>query len=117
MAFDCPKTVRIGYADYNIVAMEASRAIDGDHAGVTHTRRLLIEYCPFEPDASVVNTVLHEILHGCWGAGSLPAKAKEEKVVSVLANMLCQVIRDNPALIVRMVAALAPPKDGTTGEI
>jgi hypothetical protein len=114
--FDCPKTVRVGYADYAVVSMSPEEAAQADHFGITdvNTFEMRIDFATAEPRR--VNTVLHELMHACWDAAQLRDTEDEEKAVAGLANVLCQVIRDNPALIVRMVAALAPPDAKATGE-
>ena len=48
------------------------------------------------------NTLLHEILHGCFRNASLNHEAsicdKEELIVDVLTNRLCMVFTQNPHL-------------------
>ncbi len=109
--FNPPPTVRIGFADFTLRPMSVEEAIAVDHTGVTHEGELIIEYNPHAPAVLVVNTILHEIMHACWGAGNLPPKCKEERAVATLADQLSQVLRDNPGLIIRMVTALNPEKE------
>lgn len=106
--FTPPESVRIGFADFQLHPMTVQEALAVDHTGITKERELRIDYDPHAPGPLKVNTTLHEVLHACWGNGELGKKAREEKAVAVLANQLCQVFRDNPALIIRMVTALNP---------
>lgn len=108
MTFTTPPTVRIGFADYSVIHMHSDEIAKADHYGITDNNGLTIRLDLDGAEARQVNTTIHEVLHGCWDAGDLGDAEPEEKVVAVLANQLCQVFRDNPALIVRMVAALAP---------
>lgn len=45
------------------------------------------------------NTLLHEIGHAIWHEGNIESDDIEEHVVTVTANLMCQVIRDNPDVI------------------
>jgi len=57
--------------------------------------------------AALVDTLIHEVLHAIYAMGKLKNKAQsedeleeqEERVVSVMATYLTQVLRDNPHLV------------------
>ena len=57
--------------------------------------------------AALVDTLLHEVFHAIYAMGRLKNKAQsedeledqEERVVSVMATYLTQVLRDNPHLV------------------
>lgn len=49
-------------------------------------------------DEAIAETLLHEILHGCWWDGQLEDKEEEEKAVSVLSARLFAVFKNNPKL-------------------
>jgi hypothetical protein len=50
---------------------------------------------------------MHEIMHALLMGHSFP---KEETFVVILAEGLCQVIRDNPGLVEEMAKELSGPK-------
>lgn len=70
---------------------------------------------PYRTPEEQADTLLHELLHAAWYVGDLPAKVDEEKAVTVLAHVLCQVIRDNPGFLGALRAGLdgAPIVKGT----
>ena len=49
-------------------------------------------------DGLMADTLMHEALHACWIAASLPTSGNsEEDVCSRLSGYLVQVLRDNPS--------------------
>lgn len=96
-----PRKVTIGYRKYRVEELSKKQS-DADEALGWHFNypaRIKVRLTELDP-AEVANTFLHEILHGCWKVGELPKKKiDEEQVVTVLANQLTQVIRDNPEVI------------------
>lgn len=94
-----PPTVAIGYRLYKILPMPLGFEDAGQHtAGIIHLKS--------DTPPEVANTLLHEILHGCYEMGGLKDNDPEEKVVTVLSNQLCQVIKNNPAIIEFIVSGL-----------
>lgn len=106
--FNCPTKVRVGFADYDIVGMTEEEAKAADHHGMTDVNnyRITVDFSG-APHRQVM-VVIHELCHAMYDMGDLVDGETEEKVVSVMANMLCQVMRDNPALFIRAIAALVP---------
>jgi hypothetical protein len=52
--------------------------------------------------------IIHEVLHAAWEMADIPNKSDDEKAVTGLANVMSQVIRDNPDLVAYLQEALAP---------
>lgn len=50
-------------------------------------------------DARQVVVVVHELLHALYELGGLPEDAKEEQVITTLAPLVVQAIKDNPQLV------------------
>ncbi len=53
-------------------------------------------------EEEAVYGVIHETLHGIWEHGAIPARAREERVVTTLAWGLTAVFRDNPGLLTHL---------------
>lgn len=53
-------------------------------------------------DEEAAYGVLHETLHGIWEQGTIPPRAREERVVTTLAWGLTAVFRDNPGLLTHL---------------
>lgn len=95
---ELPKSVRVGYLDYEIEdwnpqdANSSSRY--GEHSSLTQKIRVDTQYGP----ARTAKTLLHEILHACSHQGGYASidKPNEEQTVSQFSDMLLQVWQDNP---------------------
>jgi hypothetical protein len=100
MALNLPSKVVVGFQTYKIERLDraeaVARCVDGDFNAYTGTIRVRVD--GVTPDFAA-NTLLHEILHACWLAGDLGAASPEEKAITVLANQLLQVWRDNPKVV------------------
>lgn len=94
-----PRRVVIGHRTYKIRAMPRAMSkalgIDGRCDYALSTIWVL---CAGLPPAERANILVHEIGHGCWDAAGLGKRADEERAVTALANVLTQVIRDNPTV-------------------
>ena len=102
-----PKTVRVGYKDYDIVVLSGVETMQQGVFGDHNNAKGEIRICPGLNAQEVANTLLHEILHAVWicfniGCPLVGSKENqsisEERVVSGTANGLLSVIRDNPEL-------------------
>jgi hypothetical protein len=90
------KSIKIGSTDYSIEYVPLNEELFGDFSYINS--RIRIEQNLTGPP--LVDTVLHEVLHAIWRLGQLKDKKEdEERVVSVMATYLTQVLRDNPALM------------------
>lgn len=92
-----PKSVRAGYATYKIeewpseLATAAQRLGEADH--LNHIIRVRTDL----NHAELANTLLHEVLHCAYQVGAAE-DGDEEKIVTIMANQLTQIIQDNPKL-------------------
>lgn len=95
MASKLPKSVKINYRNYEI---HKSTNIDqinhGSYYGMLKNAEGIILISEVHPHEDA-NTLLHEMLHVVWRHYDLD-KDIEEHYVTVLANGLSTVIRDNP---------------------
>lgn len=97
-----PTTVRIGYRDYSIERWDprlarANRSM-GETCLLTAKIRIDAQLLEFDP-VEAANTLLHEIMHAAWLDGGLEDEDKQERTITVLANQLTGIWRDNPALV------------------
>jgi hypothetical protein len=104
---DIPASVRVSYFvcpveswNYRDAACE-NRFGDFD----PNTYRIRVRE-DLEP-AKAANVLLHEVLHAAYTMGDLSDGCTEEKVVTVLANQLTQIWRDNPEFITFMNDSLS----------
>lgn len=98
MAWKLPPTARIGYRTYTLAAWPVQEAITAGARGVHEYHTTTIRVADDLLPAEAAETLLHEILHACWRNVSLKGDV-EENAVSVLADNLAQVWRDNPAVV------------------
>ena len=92
------KKIKIGYLDYTLEhkRQEEMGGFLGLHerSGVQATIQVGSET---QKGSELVNTVIHEMLHGVWDEYVLP-KDDEERMVSILANGITGLMRDNKEL-------------------
>jgi hypothetical protein len=102
---DLPSSVRIGFQDFTIDPYwETPAPANGEF----RRDEGMIKYDSALPVQRVAATVLHEVIHGAWDMGRLGDGPDEEHAVTVLANQLAQVWRDNPELVAYLSEALGP---------
>jgi len=112
MSFDLPSTVKIIAHKYQVKKMPEFEKRQGDFLGVCRNSELEILIDDRWKDQLQANTLLHEILHAvACQMGKLEGKS-EEKVVEVMANGLCAVMRDNPTLFPAIQKGLIGNKEG-----
>jgi len=89
-----PKSLRVGPFDIAIVPMhEIHQATDlGNYAYDKHEIRLLDSYVNKKLEAEVL---LHEVLHAVYSIYNIKDDDREERIVSIMATGLAQVLRDN----------------------
>lgn len=105
-----PTSIKVGYRLYKVerwAPIEANaRGMFGECCHTTGFIR--VSDVLVETDwVKAANTLLHEILHACWYVGDLEDESKQEKTVTVLANQLSAVMRDNPEAFAWIASALA----------
>jgi hypothetical protein len=97
-----PKKILIGPFVHDIVFAQLDVASDKPVFGVYCFEDLQVSFKPGQMSpAFAVDSVLHELLHGIWRVNSLhleemSVKSSEEKLVSVIATQLTQLLRANP---------------------
>ena len=101
-----PSKVYIGYRDYDVNEMLEEEK--GTHIGFHHGQYQYITINTDGKPNEVVNTLLHEILHGVLDMAGFCFEGEddEECIVNSLGNGLTQVLRDNPDVINWMLTTL-----------
>lgn len=99
-----PETLRIGYRDFTVEAwakppIEVAGECDTNWGAI----KVDTQYGP-ERTAEVL---LHEVLHAAYRNGGIEQGDSEERVVTILANQLSQIWRDNLDLVTFMSESLA----------
>lgn len=102
---ELPKTIKIGARTYKISLWEAREAQAAGARGHHWFDTGWIKIAENSDIELKANTLLHEILHGCWSQGDL-SDDEQEHTVTVLANQLTQVFQDNPEVIKYLQKAL-----------
>ena len=94
-----PGKIRIGYRDYKVLAVEPT-ALEGnpDLARIAHLKAELY-IGPHDNKYELVDSVIHEILHGVFSTQGIEDEDKQERTVGMLARGLTGVFRDNPKLL------------------
>lgn len=98
--------LRVGYLTLPVRLMEPGESGDEGADGKFRPQVARIDISPDLAPARQAETLVHELLHACWFATSLPEKPTEEVAVTALAKQLCQVLRDNPTLPGVLLAGL-----------
>jgi len=95
----CPKSVRVGAYDVQIIQMEDAEAMAHGIYGHFSPTELIIRINKSLQPVKFIDTLNHELLHACYFVGELEDDDDEEKTVSVIAHIWTQIERDNPKLI------------------
>lgn len=100
MAVKVPKAVTVLGHRYRIDSSKKVRkALRRDEVnGYCFPDALLIEIDRSRPRGVQRRTVLHEVLHACWGVTSLPDK-HEEDVITTLSPILLDALRRSPEVV------------------
>lgn len=94
-----PTTIRVGHLDYRVEDWTPSEAYVNGRFGECDKHHLVIRVRADLPAQRKAEVLLHEVLHAAWEMGDLSDGCAEEKVVTVLANQMTQVWRDNPEFV------------------
>lgn len=104
---EMPSTVKVGAIDFKIVQWSPEHADGRKCFGETDVATFEIRVAPHSASrAALATTLIHEIMHAICTVWHRPAKAKEEKTVSLLSYGFAAVMRDNPALVAFLLDAL-----------
>jgi hypothetical protein len=97
-----PKKILIGPFEHAIKFADLGIASEKPIFGVYCFEDLQVTFQPGQVQAAfAVDSVLHELLHGIWRVNALHLEKlsvadSEEKLVSVIATQLTQLLRANP---------------------
>lgn len=93
-----PKKIKIGYSDFRIVPRSDQWGKRHKAYGDCSPDEARIQYVSSQKKNELVNTILHECLHGIVYMFDINFKNQEaeEKVVRKMANGLHMVFKDNP---------------------
>lgn len=102
---DLPKSIRVGYRDYAVVAWSTLEATAAQRYGETDRITGLIRVRADLNPQMAAEVLLHEVLHCCYEHGCADG-GDEEKIVSLFGYQLTQVWRDNPDFVAFMSESL-----------
>ena len=93
-----PKKIKIGPYDYSVtVENEDWLNAHETYGHCYHAKRKISIVLLDNP--SVIDTLLHEVMHACYAVMDLKDKEGEETTVTRLATAMTMVFRDNPKLV------------------
>jgi|TARA_B100000214_G_scaffold324724_1_gene261872 phage terminase large subunit-like protein len=97
------KHIKIGYTKYKLQVWDKLTASSNEAYGEFFQREQAIGIDGNQSGTQLVNTLLHEIMHGIVYQYGMKmdgdADVREETMVNVITNGLCQVYVDNPWLL------------------
>jgi hypothetical protein len=101
-----PATIRVGYIDFTVINWPYGEASANGSDGECLMHLQIIRVRDDLQPSRKANVLLHEVLHAAYNIGDLTDTSTEEKTVTVLANQMTQVWRDNPEFIAFMEGSL-----------
>tara|TARA_E500000081_G_scaffold2235_1_gene2393 strand:- start:460 stop:774 length:315 start_codon:yes stop_codon:yes gene_type:complete len=94
------KKLKIGYESYDIDWWTATNATSNEASGEFFAKEKKIGVDARESGAQLVNTLLHEALHGVvYHQGLKLGDEQEELIVNSMANGLTSILVDNPGFV------------------
>jgi hypothetical protein len=100
-----PETIRVGYRTVRLEWWDQEDALDQNSCGEWRPDIGRIRIAEGQPADEAQNTLLHEVLHACLKVADTRIEHEaEEHVVHKLANVLLQVLHDNPELVSAITA-------------
>ena len=96
---DLPQHLKVGSVIYRIVEMGYQQANAEGLDGCCEVGQKIIRIREDLNRDDKARILLHEVLHAAYNMGDLSDGCTEEKVVTVLANQLTQIWRDNPDFV------------------
>ncbi|HLC40264.1 MAG TPA: hypothetical protein VJO34_01400 [Methylomirabilota bacterium] len=92
-----PKIIKLGYHDIEFSV--SSELPDGTTGHYSQNHRMLVVSKDQSPQDQV-NTLFHEVVHVAWDLAKLEGSDEhEERVASVLGNLLTEFVSRNPGLL------------------
>lgn len=104
---DLPLHIRVGAIEYRVVEWSFSESNKADRYGECDFENRVIRVRETLNDDDKARILLHEVFHAAWDMGGLEEHCAEEKAVTVLANQVTAIWRDNPDFVRFMNAALS----------
>lgn len=96
-----PTQIRVGYRDFTIEEWPTARACSADRLGECDKDGGIIRVRTDFGQVKTASTLLHEVLHAAYHMGNINGD-DEENIVSIFANQLTQIWRDNPQFVAFM---------------
>lgn len=96
-----PKKIKIGYSDFKIIPRSNVWGKKNKALGDCAPEEAKIQYDKTQNKLELVNTILHEALHGIVYMFDINFKSSrdEERVIRKIANGLQTVFKDNPQFL------------------
>jgi hypothetical protein len=96
-----PKRIKIGYLDFKLIPRSKKWSIKHKAVGMCLPEDGRIAFSTAQKRSEIVNTILHEMLHGVVYMFDINFRnlREEEKVVRKMANGLHTVFKDNPEFL------------------
>lgn len=94
-----PHSVRVGAFDFAVEDWDPRQANSASRFGECDKQQNIIRVRTDIPRQRVAEVLLHEINHAVWEVGACDELAEEERVISAISMVWCQIWRDNPDLI------------------
>lgn len=93
--------IKIGYKTYTVQDMSVEEIHKTGNYGDCQHSEEIININRTASETEQLNTLLHEVLHGCFYVGGIRhvnslTLDQEESIVRVLANVFQEVLRENP---------------------
>ena len=96
-----PKRIKSGYLDFKLVPRSKKWSVKHKALGMCVPEDAHIAYYSKQKRSEIVNTILHEMLHGVVYMFDINFRSlrDEERVVRKMANGLHTVLKDNPQFL------------------
>lgn len=96
-----PKQIKIGYSTFRLLPRSKHWGIRQKACGMCEPEQAKISFVSSLKDSEVVNTIIHEMLHGVVYMFDIDFanQKEEERVVRKMANGLHTVFQDNPKFL------------------
>lgn len=99
MSIELPKTIKIGYRNYEIVPLSSPDLEMTDKYGWCDKLNARIYIYVSDQPMITADTLLHEVIHATWTWMGLEERHDEESVATRLGTGLINVFYDNPDLL------------------
>lgn len=95
-----PTKIKVAGFDVNVKSLspseQFSESIHGDFNPIPITMRV---EDPAVSNLRQLDTLLHELNHSIWWAYGIEEADPEDRIVSIMATGMVQILRDNPKLL------------------